>query len=151
MRKTAIFVTILFLTFIVDQAIKQLVLDGFRFSSDCISITLVFNKGVAFSMFSFIGEYLKSLQILLLIVAAYVVYKNDYFQDYYIALGIFFGAAIANITDRFFHEGVVDYVYWHCGFDFAIFNFADAMIDLAIVLIFLRLFYLKKRLKSHNS
>jgi signal peptidase II len=24
-------------------------------------------------------------------------------------------------------------VYWHCGFDFAVFNFADVMIDLAVV------------------
>jgi signal peptidase II len=24
-------------------------------------------------------------------------------------------------------------VYWHCGFDFAVFNFADVMIDIAVV------------------
>jgi signal peptidase II len=23
-------------------------------------------------------------------------------------------------------------VYWHCGFDFAVFNFADVVIDIAI-------------------
>jgi len=26
----------------------------------------------------------------------------------------------------------VDYVAWHCGFDFAVFNFADVMIDVAV-------------------
>jgi signal peptidase II len=35
------------------------------------------------------------------------------------------------------HGGVVDYVFWHCGFDFAVFNFADVMIDVAVVLILL--------------
>ena len=47
--------------------------------------------------------------------------------------GILFGAAIGNLYDRFVYGGVVDYVYWHCGFDFAVFNFADVMIDLSVL------------------
>jgi signal peptidase II len=43
------------------------------------------------------------------------------------------GAGFSNVYDRFIHGGVVDMVYWHCGFDFAVFNFADVMIDLAVV------------------
>ena len=30
---------------------------------------------------------------------------------------------------------VVDYVYWHYWFDFAIFNLADVLIDVAVVII----------------
>jgi signal peptidase II len=47
--------------------------------------------------------------------------------------GILIGAGLSNVYDRFNHGGVVDYIYWHCGFNFAIFNFADVMIDLAVV------------------
>ena len=43
------------------------------------------------------------------------------------------GGAFSNIYDRFVHGGVVDMVFWHCGFDFAVFNFADVMIDIAVV------------------
>jgi signal peptidase II len=46
-----------------------------------------------------------------------------------------YAGGISNIIDRFIHGGVVDYVYWHCGFDFAIFNLADVLIDIAVVLI----------------
>ena len=42
---------------------------------------------------------------------------------------------VSNILDRFVHGGVVDYVYWHCWFDFAIFNLADVLIDIGVVLI----------------
>ena len=38
------------------------------------------------------------------------------------------------MLDRFIHGGVVDYVAWHKWFEFAVFNFADVMIDLAIVI-----------------
>jgi signal peptidase II len=47
-------------------------------------------------------------------------------------LGVLLGAALGNLADRFFHGAVVDYVYWHCGFDFAVFNYADVMIDLSV-------------------
>jgi signal peptidase II len=37
------------------------------------------------------------------------------------------------VYDRFVHEGVVDYVAWHCGFNYAVFNFSDVAIDIAVV------------------
>jgi signal peptidase II len=43
------------------------------------------------------------------------------------------GAGLSNVADRFIYGGVVDYVYWHCGFNFAVFNAADVMIDIAVV------------------
>jgi len=47
--------------------------------------------------------------------------------------------------DRFVHGGVVDYVAWHCGFDFAVFNYADVMIDIAIAWILLQSFLSKEK------
>ena len=118
-----------------DQFVKQLILDGFRWQSECISIVFTLNKGVAFSMFAFLGPYLKYLQVGLIIFAASFVLVQGYLRGYAVPLGILFGAGISNVYDRFVHGGVVDYVSWHCGFDFAIFNLADVLIDLAIVLI----------------
>ena len=118
--------------FIIDQNIKTLFLEGFRYYSDCIDLILVFNKGVAFSMLAFLAEWLKWLQLVLIAgVFLYVVKLKQ--QCYAVPAGILLGAGISNIYDRFVHGGVVDYVYWHCGFDFAVFNFADVMIDLAVV------------------
>ncbi|MFA4832456.1 signal peptidase II, partial [Helicobacter pylori] len=43
------------------------------------------------------------------------------------------------------HGGVVDYVYYHYGFDFAIFNFADVMIDVGVGVLLLRQFFFKQK------
>lgn len=118
--------------FIIDQNIKTLFVDGFRYYTNCIDLILIYNKGVAFSMFAFLQEWLKYIQIVLVLgMLGYVFYLKK--LCYAFPVGIMVGAAISNIYDRFTHEGVVDMVYWHCGFDFAVFNFADVMIDLAVV------------------
>ncbi len=134
--------------FIVDQGIKEFfmlkameiyslpqdALYGKAFDiyeTSCINMRLVFNYGVAFSMLSFLDEYLKWLQLILIIgVLAYVINLKKF--CYMLPSGILIGAGLSNVYDRFVHGGVVDYIFWHCGFDFAIFNFADVMIDLAV-------------------
>lgn len=87
-------------------------------------------------MFAFLGPYLKFIQIALIGgVFGYIFWEKKILQEYSLALGLILGGGISNLLDRFLQEGVVDYVYWHCGFDFAIFNFADVMIDLGVVII----------------
>jgi len=84
-------------------------------------------------MFAFLGPWLKWIQLALLgAVLGYVVH-GGYLARYSTPLGLLFGAGLSNIYDRFAHGGVVDYVDWHCGFDFAVFNFADVTIDAAVV------------------
>lgn len=97
--------------FIVDQIIKIQILEGYRWHSECISIVLAFNKGVAFSMLAFLDEYLKYIQIGILIFAFGFILHEGYLEEYKIPIGILFGGGISNIFDRFTHEGVVDYVY----------------------------------------
>ena len=139
-NKTLRFSAILLFTlagiFIIDQNIKSMFVDGFRYYTKCIDFILVYNKGVAFSMFSFLAEYLKYIQLVLVSgVLVYVFYLKK--LCYAMPVGILLGGAFSNIYDRFIHGGVVDMVYWHCGFDFAVFNFADVMIDFAVVWILL--------------
>ena len=138
------FLASFFTVFIIDQLIKYLFLNGFEWHSKCISLTLAINNGVAFSMFSFLGEYLKFIQVGLLGVLFFGMFKEKVIQKHQIISGILFGAAFSNLLDRFLVGGVVDYVYWHCMFDFAIFNLADVMIDFSILAF--GYLYLKKRL-----
>jgi signal peptidase II len=118
--------------FIIDQNIKSIFLEGYRYYGSVIDLILVYNKGVAFSMLSFLDEWLKWLQLLLIGgVALYTIRLGK--SCYVIPVGILVGAGLSNVYDRFIHGGVVDYVYWHYLFDFAVFNFADVMIDFAVV------------------
>ncbi len=135
--------------FIVDQGIKEyFILKAMEISglpqdalyhravdvyeTSCINMRLIFNYGVAFSMLSFLQENLKWLQLIMITgVLAYIINLKK--LCYMVPAGILVGAGLSNVYDRFNHGGVVDYIYWHCGFNFAIFNFADMMIDLAVV------------------
>lgn len=132
LKSLAILLAVMSAVLVVDQAIKSIFLEGWRYYTNYIDLILVFNKGVAFSMFAFLAESLKWLQLALLAgVVAYTLWLKE--NRYLIPVGIMVGAGLSNVADRFMHGGVVDYVYWHYGFDFAVFNFADVMIDIAVV------------------
>ena len=131
-----VFLSALVGVFVIDQNLKALFLDGFRWYGDYFSLILTYNKGVAFSLFAFLEEYLKYLQLLLIVgVGIYLSFEKLFFKDHTLAIGIVAGAALSNVYDRFIHGGVVDYFFWHYGFEFAVFNFADVMINFGVVLI----------------
>ncbi|GAA8364881.1 signal peptidase II [Helicobacter pylori] len=145
-KSLLIFMGVFFLIFGVDQAIKHAILEGFRYESFIIDIVLVFNKGVAFSLLSFLEEGLKYLQILLILgLFIFLMHQKELFKSHAIEFGMVFGAGVSNVLDRFVHGGVVDYVYYHYGFDFAIFNFADVMIDVGVGVLLLRQFFFKQK------
>jgi len=158
MRNITVFLLVVVGTFIVDQSIKSWAMESVNgvehaliMKGSCINLELFYNRGVAFSMLSFLGDNLKWIQLLLILgIVAYVFYEG-YLKRYAFAIGLIVGGALGNLYDRFIHEGVVDYVAWHCGFNFAVFNYADVMIDLgvAIILLMSYLEYRKeKRLKA---
>jgi signal peptidase II len=145
LKKLYIAIIIFIIAVGVDQYIKFIFVNGYQWDSECISLVLAYNKGVAFSMLEFLAEYLKYLQITILLFGIIYLIKNkDIFNEYYIPIALLLSGGISNIFDRFIHIGVVDYVYWHCGFDFAIFNLADILIDLAVIMI------IYKTLKSNK-
>lgn len=148
MRKFAIFLFALVGVFVLDQGIKDLFyLQHFDWQSKCISLELHLNKGVAFSMLEFLGDNLKWVQLSLVGLLVFLAYSEKWLDKYPLSLGLVAGGAVGNLYDRFNINAVVDYVYWHCGFNFAVFNLADVMIDLGIGLILLQEFIKYKRAK----
>lgn len=126
-----------FILFVIDQIVKY----GFahfdwNVEGSIMSLELAYNYGVAFSMFSFLAEYLKYIQLGLVLAGTIYLYKNiDVFKAYYIPIALLYAGGLSNILDRFTYGAVVDYFYWHYMFEFAIFNCADVIIDLAVVII----------------
>lgn len=141
MRVFAIFFLVLLGTFIIDQNIKSIFVEGYYRAGECIDLELHYNKGVAFSMFASLGAYLKWIQALLVVVLLYIIFQEGYLKRYAFPAGLLIGGALGNVYDRFIHEGVVDYVAWHCGFDFAVFNFADVAIDVAVVIVLVMMYF----------
>jgi signal peptidase II len=132
-------------TIIIDQNIKTIFVEGgYYFEGACINLELHYNRGVAFSMFAFLGDYLKWIQLALIIGIIIFVIYDGYIKKYAFPIGLIVGGAISNLYDRFIHHGVVDYVAWHCGFNFAVFNYADVMIDIGVATILLLSIYKSK-------
>ena len=141
MKAFAVFLLVALGTFIIDQNIKSLFVEGYYRAGECIDLELHYNKGVAFSMLSFIGPYLKWIQSLLIVGILYYVFSEGYIKRYAFPVGLLIGGALGNVYDRFVHEGVVDYVAWHCGFNFAVFNYADVAIDVAVAWIIIMVYF----------
>ena len=151
MRVFAIFFLVLLGAFIIDQNIKSIFIEGYYRAGECIDLELHYNKGVAFSMLAFLGPYLKWIQAALVLVILFVVFKEGYLKRYAFPVGLLVGGALGNVYDRFLHEGVVDYIAWHCGFNFAVFNFADVAIDIAVVWILVMVYFFPEETTKKTS
>jgi len=150
MRSFSIFFLLLLGVFIIDQNIKSLFVEGYYRAGECIDLVLHYNKGVAFSMFAFLGPYLKWIQSALVIVILFIIFKEGYLKRYAIPAGLLVGGALGNVYDRFNHEGVVDYVAWHCGFNYPVFNFADVAVTGAFVIIVIMLYFFPEKDKTND-
>lgn len=144
-RSIVIFWVVFILVFAFDQGIKALTLGGMRYESEFLDLTFVLNDGVAFSMLDFLGSYLKYFHLTLIVcLSFYLLWQKTLLKEHGIAFGIMLSAGSSNLLDRFLHGGVVDMFYWHKWFEFAIFNFADVMINVSVALILIKEIFFKK-------
>ncbi|MDX4035607.1 signal peptidase II [Aliarcobacter skirrowii] len=136
-KEIKIALTIFISVFIIDQIVKfGFASLGWDANGSVMSLKLAYNYGVAFSMFSFLDTYLKYIQLFIVLIGVIYLLKNrDIFYKYYISIALLAAGGLSNILDRFTYGAVVDYFYWHYGFEFAIFNFADVMINLSVAII----------------
>ena len=157
-RSLIIFFLVVIGTFMIDQSLKVMAMEavnGVEYASiakgSCIDLELHYNRGVAFSLLAFLDENLKWLQLTLIIGIIFYIFYENYIKTLAFPLALVVGGALGNVYDRFIHEGVVDYVAWHCGFNFAVFNYADVMINLGvfIILLFSFLDYRKEKRETH--
>ena len=131
------FFSIFIILFVLDQVVKYgFAVHSWNYDGSYMSLNLAYNYGVAFSLLSFLAQYLKYIQLIILFFGFIYLYKNqDVFFKYHISISLICAGGISNILDRFTYGGVVDYFYWHYGFEFAIFNLADVFINIAIAII----------------
>lgn len=129
------------IVFALDQASKYLFLQGLEYKGEFFDLVLTYNTGVAFSMFAFLGTYLKYIQLVFIVVLfGYLFYQKEFLKTHLVAFAIMLSAGCSNLLDRFVHIGVVDFVFWHKWFEFAVFNLADVMINISVVLILIKEF-----------
>jgi len=105
-----------------------------------LALFRTFNTGVAFSMFSFVGD--KGLVAIALGVIAFVLYlamrtRPDQWLSR-LGFALVVGGAAGNIIDRVAYGHVVDYILFHLpNWSFAVFNLADTWITIGAVFVIL--------------
>ena len=134
---------IVFSIYILDRISKiyiiyldKQILESNIFESAFLNITLIWNKGIAFGLFSFDEIYfynLLSIIIAVVIVALLVMaVKTIGFKRYYLFMII--GGALGNLHDRIFSFAVPDFIDFHIGtFHWFIFNVSDIFISLGVI------------------
>ena len=106
------------------------------FNSAYLNIVLIWNKGIAFGLFSFNEAYLYNiLSIIISIIVVILVImslKSHGFKRY--SLLMIIGGALGNLHDRIFFNAVPDFIDFHVGnFHWFIFNVSDIFITLGVI------------------
>ncbi len=143
MKSWSPYVLLAIVAFALDQWIKYLVETSLAFQEKIdlvpfLALFRTFNTGIAFSMFSSLGD--TGLVVIATLVVAVVLYlatvtpRSHVFARTGFALII--GGAIGNLVDRVTYGHVIDYILFHTQtWSFAVFNLADACISVGAVLI----------------
>ena len=105
------------------------------FNSAYLNIVLIWNKGIAFGLFSFNEAYLYNILSLIIsiiiIILVVMSLKSQGFKRY--SLLMIIGGAIGNLHDRIFSKAVPDFIDFHIGnFHWFIFNVSDIFITLGV-------------------
>ncbi len=114
------------------------------FSSKFLNIYLIWNKGVAFGLFSLddikLYNIFTILILIIILVIIFMILKSDGLKKY--ALLFILGGALGNFFDRFFYKGVPDFIDFHVGdYHWFIFNLADIFISLGVIFLILFEFF----------
>ena len=146
-QKTIINLGVLLLIFAIDRFSKiyivQKNLNGLSSEikhNNFLSLDLVWNKGVAFGLFSMNSvEFYNALTVLILIIILIVLYLSFTSSGFKkIAYLMIAGGAIGNVYDRIFYRQVPDFIDFHVGdFHWFIFNIADIFITFGVIFMIL--------------
>ena len=121
------------------------------FSSKFLNITLIWNEGIAFGLFSFNEKFFYNLLTILILIIILIIFfmiiKSKGFKKY--SLLIILAGALGNVYDRIIYNAVPDFIDFHIGnFHWFIFNVADIFITLGVIfMIFLEITDIKREQK----
>jgi len=148
---------VIFFLIVIDLASKFIAEENLVFGQaipliPILDLLLVFNSGIAFSLFDFNNNVFSfGLSLLGLMIVGYLhsIYKSDESSINRLSLILIIAGALGNILDRLPDGVVTDFLFLHVGnTSFFIFNFADAFISIGAALFFLTEF--KKFLQNRS-
>ncbi len=154
-KKNIIYIFLFILIFVVDRFSKLYILNLAEtndplnlFVTPFLNFYLIWNKGIAFGLFSFDQNFIYNFITFLIIVITIIVFimsikSKDYKGYFFISI---FSGSIGNLYDRLYYSAVPDFIDFHLNdFHWFIFNVADIFISLGVIcLIFVEIFFKKE-------
>lgn len=140
------------LTFLLDRITKYLILKA-EFNKmeilPILNIVKVWNKGIAFGIFSKTGAKGFIILILITIIVLGISYfwakkiysKNKEDKVFLLSLGMLFGGGLGNLTDRVLFGSVLDFIDLHLkDLHWPAFNVSDMAITFSLFLLLYKAF-----------
>ena len=158
-KKNIIFIIIFTFIFATDRLSKLYILNLAEidqtlnlFVTPFLNFYLIWNKGIAFGLFSFDQNFIYNLITFLIVIITLIILfialkSKDYKGYFFISI---FSGSIGNLYDRLYYSAVPDFIDLNYNdFHWFIFNIADVFITLGVVcLIFVELFLNNVRYKN---
>ena len=136
-------ISLIFSIFLIDRISKIYVIKLDKkifgseiFTSKFLNINLIWNKGIAFGLFSFDQDkfytFLTIFISLIVLIILFMIIKSRGIRKY--ALLMIFGGALGNLYDRMSYKAVPDFIDFHVGdLHWFIFNVADIFISIGVI------------------
>ena len=156
-KKILLNIAVILVIFLIDRISKIYILKVAEventvdiYLTPYLNFYLIWNKGIAFGLFSFNENFIYNIITLIIIAITIIIlvmiYKNEGFKKY--SLMVVFGGSMGNIFDRIYYSAVPDFIDFHIkDFHWFVFNVADIFITLGIIcLIFDEIFTNNKKI-----
>ena len=157
-KKFFLYSVIVILIFILDRFSKVYILNLAEtnnlvdiYVAPFLNLYLIWNKGIAFGLFSFeqnsVYNFITILIIIINLVILIMIIKSNDIKTYF--LMFILGGSLGNLFDRIYYSAVPDFIDFHINnFHWFIFNVADLFISAGVICLIIAEFIFNKTSKK---
>jgi signal peptidase II len=145
LKKNIFYFFFILFIFILDRISKLWIISIFNSEnnleikiSSFINLNLIWNKGIAFGLFSYGEKFeynlLTGLIIMIIVIVFWMIIKTKGLEKY--GFLMILGGALGNIFDRLYYSAVPDFIdIYYKNFHWFVFNVADIFITLGVLML----------------
>ena len=145
LKKNIFYFFLILFIFILDRISKLWIISIFNSEnnleikiSSFINLNLIWNKGIAFGLFSYGEKFeynlLTGLIIIIIVIVFWMIIKTKGFEKY--GFLMILGGALGNIFDRLYYSAVPDFIdIYYKNFHWFVFNVADIFITVGVLML----------------
>ena len=157
-KKFFLYSAIVIFIFILDRISKLYILNSVEINNEVniyifsfLKLYLIWNKGIAFGLFSFeqnsFYNFITILIIVINLVILIMIIKSNGIKSYFLIFIL--GGSSGNLFDRLYYSAVPDFIDFHINdFHWFIFNVADVFISVGVICLIIVEFFFNKTSKK---